>query len=108
MGREKDLRTKRDAFDYGFVPFARPKKEKTEKAKKGEKQELGKGLQRGRNDSSVPSDASPLARVASWFRVVLDEAQNTKNCRTQVAHATWGLHAKRRWFLSGTPIQNFC
>jgi hypothetical protein len=47
MGREKDLRTKRDAFDYGFVPFARPKKEKTEKAKKGEKQELGKGLQRG-------------------------------------------------------------
>jgi len=37
----------RDAFDYGFVPLARPKKEKTEKAKKGEKQELGKGLQRG-------------------------------------------------------------
>jgi len=51
---------------------------------------------------------SPLARVASWFRVVLDEAQSTKNCRTQVAHATWDLHAKRRWSLSGTAIQNFC
>ncbi len=27
-------------------------------------------------------------------------------CRTQVACTTWGLHAKRRWCLSGTPIQN--
>ncbi|CAG7885620.1 unnamed protein product [Brassica rapa] len=42
----------------------------------------------------------------SWFRVVLDEAQSIKNHKTQVARACWGLRAKRRWCLSGTPIQN--
>lgn len=51
------------------------------------------------------SSARPLARVG-WFRVVLDEAQSIKNYRTQVARACWGLRAKRRWCLSGTPIQN--
>ncbi|KAK7246560.1 hypothetical protein RIF29_41429 [Crotalaria pallida] len=49
--------------------------------------------------------AGTLAKV-SWFRVVLDEAQSIKNHRTQVARACWGLRAKRRWCLSGTPIQN--
>lgn len=49
--------------------------------------------------------ARPLAKVA-WFRVVLDEAQSIKNHKTQVARACWGLRAKRRWCLSGTPIQN--
>lgn len=47
----------------------------------------------------------PLAKVG-WFRVILDEAQSIKNHRTQVARACWGLRAKRRWCLSGTPIQN--
>ncbi|KAL3522226.1 hypothetical protein ACH5RR_015060 [Cinchona calisaya] len=50
-------------------------------------------------------DIRPLAGVG-WFRVVLDEAQSIKNHRTQVARACWGLRAKRRWCLSGTPIQN--
>ncbi|KAM7525122.1 hypothetical protein LguiA_015024 [Lonicera macranthoides] len=50
-------------------------------------------------------EARPLARVG-WFRVVLDEAQSIKNHKTQVARACWGLRAKRRWCLSGTPIQN--
>ncbi|CAL4973716.1 unnamed protein product [Urochloa decumbens] len=54
-------------------------------------------------ESSLPE--KPLAKVA-WFRVVLDEAQSIKNYRTQVARACWGLRAKRRWCLSGTPIQN--
>lgn len=53
----------------------------------------------------LESVARPLARVG-WFRVVLDEAQSIKNHRTQVARACWGLRAKRRWCLSGTPIQN--
>uniref|UniRef100_A0A1D1YZL0 Putative ATP-dependent helicase C23E6.02 n=1 Tax=Anthurium amnicola TaxID=1678845 RepID=A0A1D1YZL0_9ARAE len=57
-------------------------------------------------DSSLPESAArPLAGVG-WFRVVLDEAQTIKNHRTQVARACWGLRAKRRWCLSGTPIQN--
>ncbi|CAH8351018.1 unnamed protein product [Eruca vesicaria subsp. sativa] len=53
----------------------------------------------------VEAQSGPLAKV-SWFRVVLDEAQSIKNHKTQVARACWGLRAKRRWCLSGTPIQN--
>ena len=61
---------------------------------------------RKRLDSTMlEAVARPLAKVA-WFRVVLDEAQSIKNHRTQVARACWGLRAKRRWCLSGTPIQN--
>ncbi|KAK6932509.1 Helicase, C-terminal [Dillenia turbinata] len=60
---------------------------------------------KGMDDSLLEAVARPLARVG-WFRVVLDEAQSIKNYRTQVARACWGLRAKRRWCLSGTPIQN--
>ncbi|CAH8251893.1 unnamed protein product [Arabidopsis lyrata] len=49
--------------------------------------------------------SGPLAQV-SWYRVVLDEAQSIKNYKTQASTACSGLHAKRRWCLSGTPIQN--
>ncbi|XP_058195754.1 helicase-like transcription factor CHR28 isoform X2 [Rhododendron vialii] len=59
----------------------------------------------GMNNGIFESSARPLARVG-WFRVVLDEAQSIKNHKTQVARACWGLRAKRRWCLSGTPIQN--
>lgn len=47
----------------------------------------------------------PLFQL-TWHRVVLDEAQIIKNARTQGAQATWKLKARRRWCLSGTPIQN--
>ncbi|XP_030967710.1 helicase-like transcription factor CHR28 isoform X2 [Quercus lobata] len=60
---------------------------------------------KGLDSALLESAARPLAKVA-WFRVVLDEAQSIKNHRTQVARACWGLRAKRRWCLSGTPIQN--
>ncbi|KAK4754431.1 hypothetical protein SAY87_002535 [Trapa incisa] len=58
-------------------------------------------------DGALPESvaAGPLSKVG-WFRVVLDEAQSIKNHKTQVARACWGLRAKRRWCLSGTPIQN--
>ncbi|AQK50391.1 Helicase-like transcription factor CHR28 [Zea mays] len=56
-------------------------------------------------DSNFDLDSGPIARVR-WFRVVLDEAQTIKNFRTVVARACCGLRAKRRWCLSGTPIQN--
>ncbi|KAK1422654.1 hypothetical protein QVD17_17940 [Tagetes erecta] len=51
------------------------------------------------------STVCPLAKLR-WFRVILDEAQSIKNYKTQAARACWGLRAKRRWCLSGTPIQN--
>lgn len=54
---------------------------------------------------SFDCGSGPLAKVG-WFRVILDEAQTIKNHRTQVARACCSLKAKRRWCLSGTPIQN--
>ncbi|KAJ0239112.1 SNF2-related [Hirschfeldia incana] len=59
-------------------------------------------LQDGSNDRRF---SGALGRVR-WSRVVLDEAQTIKNHKTQVAKACSSLNAKRRWCLSGTPIQN--
>ncbi|CAH8328948.1 unnamed protein product [Eruca vesicaria subsp. sativa] len=60
---------------------------------------------KGMDGSSFDSDCGTLSRVG-WLRVVLDEAQTIKNHTTQVARACCTLRAKRRWCLSGTPIQN--
>ncbi|KAL5543034.1 hypothetical protein UlMin_010744 [Ulmus minor] len=65
----------------------------------------GKKGRKGIDCSSTGDDSGPLARVG-WSRVILDEAQTIKNHRTQVARACCSLRAKRRWCLSGTPIQN--
>lgn len=58
-----------------------------------------------KNGYDNDANCGTLARVR-WFRVILDEAQTIKNHRTQVARACCSLRAKRRWCLSGTPIQN--
>lgn len=52
-------------------------------------------------------NASPLFDC-DWLRVVLDEAQNIKNHKTQmsIAAATLSRRALSKWCLSGTPIQN--
>lgn len=65
----------------------------------------GKNGRKGNGRTSIDFGCGPLAKVG-WFRVVLDEAQTIKNHRTQVARACCSLRAKRRWCLSGTPIQN--
>ncbi|KHG28441.1 putative ATP-dependent helicase C23E6.02 [Gossypium arboreum] len=68
----------------------------------GMKMKKGK---KGIDSSTIDPSAGALAKPA-WFRVILDEAQTIKNHRTQVARACCSLRAKRRWCLSGTPIQN--
>ncbi|KAI9318131.1 SNF2 family N-terminal domain-containing protein [Dichotomocladium elegans] len=47
----------------------------------------------------------PLFQVA-WYRVVLDEAQQIKNKNTRSATSCTALRAKKRWCLTGTPMQN--
>ncbi|CAA7041133.1 unnamed protein product [Microthlaspi erraticum] len=78
---------------YALVTNEVPKNEKSHDPKKKDGKRIRKRL------------AGALSRV-KWLRVVLDEAQIIKNYTTQVAIACCNLEAKRRWCLSGTPIQN--
>ncbi|CAH9127549.1 unnamed protein product [Cuscuta epithymum] len=48
---------------------------------------------------------SPL-KMIEWWRVVLDEAHVIKNVNAQQSRAVNNLKAKRRWVVTGTPIQN--
>lgn len=94
-GEKKNL----DKYDISSE-FSSNKRKQTSNA-----QSKGKKKIKSPKDSCYDSNCGPLARVR-WFRVILDEAQTIKNHRTQVARACSGLRAKRRWCLSGTPIQN--
>ncbi|KAI4313181.1 hypothetical protein L6164_026179 [Bauhinia variegata] len=99
---EEDEIDERDGEKFGLSSeFSLSKKRKktynaNKKSKKGK---------RGLDNSSIDCASGTLAKVG-WFRVILDEAQTIKNHRTQVARACCSLRAKRRWCLSGTPIQN--
>ncbi|KAG6436994.1 hypothetical protein SASPL_101901 [Salvia splendens] len=75
--------------------------------KKQKKSSVNKKFKKGKKDDVNASDRNcgTLAKVI-WSRVVLDESQTIKNHRTQIARACCSLKAKRRWCLSGTPIQN--
>ena len=48
---------------------------------------------------------SPLHRI-KWLRVILDEGHTIRNPQTSLTKAMIDLVAKRRWVLTGTPIQN--
>ncbi|KAF2305133.1 hypothetical protein GH714_001972 [Hevea brasiliensis] len=98
---DDDEKGKGEGDDVASLGLSSGKKRKypPSSGKKGSRNE------KGMDAALLESVARPLAKVA-WFRVVLDEAQSIKNHRTQVARACWGLRAKRRWCLSGTPIQN--
>ena len=45
-------------------------------------------------------------RSATWFGVILDEAQNIKNPSAQQSQAVRQLHSEFRLALTGTPVEN--
>lgn len=51
------------------------------------------------------SPDSPINRI-EWWRVILDEAHVIKNVDTKQSQAIMKIAAKRRWAVTGTPIQN--
>ncbi|GAB2301162.1 hypothetical protein Dimus_035195 [Dionaea muscipula] len=93
----------RDKEDEKMEPDEYPPS--SSKKRKCSSKSSAKCFKRGKDDMLQESVQRPLARVG-WFRVVLDEAQSIKNHKTRVAQACWGLRSKRRWCLSGTPLQN--
>ncbi|KAJ6008403.1 hypothetical protein N7540_012379 [Penicillium herquei] len=48
---------------------------------------------------------SPLSKM-NMFRIVLDEAHTIREQNAQQTKAILGLHANRRWSVTGTPVQN--
>jgi len=54
----------------------------------------------------LPIQPPALFLDTQWYRIILDEAQVIKNRSTLTARAMFALHAKYRWSLSGTPMQN--
>eukprot|EP00794_Sanderia_malayensis_P009927 gene9927-10945_t len=55
--------------------------------------------------SDYRQEHSPLHKI-KWLRIVLDEGHVIRNERSSQSVATIMLEAKRRWVLTGTPIQN--
>ncbi|KAL2480789.1 DNA/RNA helicase protein [Abeliophyllum distichum] len=50
-------------------------------------------------------EQSPIKKI-EWRRVILDEAHVIKNVNSQQSRAVTNLNAKRRWVVTGTPVQN--
>lgn len=55
--------------------------------------------------SEESQDESPIKKI-EWRRIILDEAHVIKNVNTQQSRAVTNLNSKRRWAITGTPVQN--
>ncbi|XP_020888584.1 helicase-like transcription factor CHR27 [Arabidopsis lyrata subsp. lyrata] len=100
---DEDENDEKSTDEYGLASgFSNNKKRKVAV---GASKKSKKRSRKSTDNSSSEPDCGALGKVG-WFRIVLDEAQTIKNHRTQVARSCSTLRAKRRWCLSGTPIQN--
>lgn len=56
--------------------------------------------------SDVENDVFPKEKSSFFDVVILDEAHHVKNAKTKSSRAIKKLQPRRRWALTGTPIQN--
>jgi SNF2 family DNA or RNA helicase len=54
----------------------------------------------------IKNESLSLLHKVSWSRIVFDEAHHLKNSKTTGYISARLLHAKIRWLVSGTPVQN--
>lgn len=50
--------------------------------------------------------AVPVAAARQWYHLILDEAQNIKNFKSQRWQTLLTFNSQRRLLLTGTPLQN--
>lgn len=55
---------------------------------------------------SEHKNRGPLFNI-EWHRVAIEEAHQIRNPNTACAVACFNLKGKRRWLISGTPVQNY-
>jgi DNA repair protein RAD5 len=58
------------------------------------------------SESNQKSKSSEGLLSLEYFRVILDEAHSIKNRLSKTAKACFGIKARHRWVLTGTPIVN--
>ncbi|KIJ63774.1 hypothetical protein HYDPIDRAFT_155277 [Hydnomerulius pinastri MD-312] len=75
-------------------------------------------LRKKKKDSFIVSDSDDdrktrrkkrelgLLFQVTWYRVIIDEAQNIRNRRTRISRSVTDLESTYRWGLTGTPIVN--
>ncbi|KAH8116128.1 SNF2 family N-terminal domain-containing protein [Phellopilus nigrolimitatus] len=96
---------------FGTLASEWPDPEAEEKKKQQEKKGKRKKAEFVTSDSEEEREEKKKKKLGimmtmSWYRVVLDEAQNIRNKRTRVSRAVTELISTYRWCLTGTPITN--
>ncbi|XP_076802366.1 transcription termination factor 2-like isoform X3 [Clavelina lepadiformis] len=76
---------------YDIVRRCKPKVEKPEDVEKKKK---------------PPAGSENTLFLINWRRVILDEAHQIRNFKSQTSEAVCALNSQSRWALSGTPVQN--
>src|SRR5690606_28759149 len=59
--------------------------------------------EQGKAAKAAGGYVSPLQRI-EWHRVVVDESHMLKSRTSRQSQSILALHARRRWLLSGTPL----